>query len=114
MNRISMLFAVAASTLVLSACSKPEMTVEKPEAPPLLDRELLFGNPERAAARISPDGRHLSWIAPVDGVLNVWVAPVGDLTVARAVTADAGRGIRNYFWATSSDRIVYLQDQGGD
>ena len=113
MNRNSLLLAVAASALALSACSKPEMTVE-PEAPPLLDRELLFGNPERAVARISPDGRHLSWVAPVDGVLNVWVAPVDDLTAARAVTADAGRGVRNYFWATSSDRIVYLQDQGGD
>jgi dipeptidyl aminopeptidase/acylaminoacyl peptidase len=80
----------------------------------LLPRQLLFGNPERAAVRISPDGRHLSWIAPRDGVLNVWVAPVADLAAARAVTADTERGVRAYFWAYTSRDILYLQDQGGD
>jgi hypothetical protein len=41
----------------------------------LIPRAHLFGNPTRAAARISPDGTMLSWLAPVDGVLNVFVAP---------------------------------------
>src|SRR6516165_9813837 len=41
----------------------------------LIPRELLFGNPDRAAARMSHDGKWLSWLAPVDGVLNIWVAP---------------------------------------
>jgi dipeptidyl aminopeptidase/acylaminoacyl peptidase len=81
---------------------------------PLIPREVLFGNPERAALRISPDGAHLAWLAPVDGVLNVWVAPVGDLGAARAVTHDTSRGIRNYFWAETSHHVVYLQDRGGD
>src|SRR5215469_2596682 len=42
---------------------------------PLIPRKLLFGNPDKAQARISPDGKHLSYLAPLDGVLNVWVAP---------------------------------------
>lgn len=113
MTKLNILLG-ATCAVVLSACSTADMSTVKPEAPPLLDRQLLFGNPERAMARISPDGEHLSWIAPVDGVLNVWVAPVGDLDAARAVTDDSGRGIRNYFWAVSGDQIVYLQDQGGD
>lgn len=80
----------------------------------LVSRELLFGNPEKSAARISPDGRHFAFLAPDEGVLNVWVAPVGKLDEARVLTRDRKRGIRQYFWAYTSDRIVYLQDEGGD
>ena len=81
---------------------------------PLISRETLFGNPERASVTISPDGSRLAWLAPEKGVLNVWVAPVGDLGAARAVTHDASRGIRAYFWAFDSRHVVYLQDRAGD
>ena len=81
--------------------------------PPAIPLEDLFGNPERAAPRISPDGERLSWLAPVEGVLNVVVADrSGDGAVA--VTADRGRGIRSYFWSRDSRVILYLQDAGGD
>lgn len=81
---------------------------------PLIPREALFGNPERAAVQLSHDGVYLSWLAPVDGVLNVWVAPVDDLDAARAVTADAARGIRAYFWSYLPGVLLYLRDEGGD
>ena len=58
----------------------------------LIPRAHLFGNPTRAAARISPDGAMLSWLAPVDGVLNVFVAPTDAPGDAVAVTQDRGRG----------------------
>jgi len=80
----------------------------------LIDRELLFGNPERHQARLSPDGRWLSWLAPVDGLTNVFVAPVDDLGAARAITADDQRDIRMHSWSRSSRRVLYLQDAGGD
>lgn len=80
----------------------------------LIPREALFGNPERASVQISPDGRHLSWLAPVDGVLNIWVAPADDPSQARAITADAARGIQQYFWTYRPDTLVYLRDSGGD
>lgn len=83
------------------------------ELPPLIDREVLFGNPQRAALRVSPDGRRLAWLAPDEGVLNVWVAPIDDVEKARAVTADRGRGIRSYFWSYGGD-ILYIQDKDGD
>ena len=108
------ILAIFAGALTLAACTNHDASVKMPEPPQLIDRQVLFGNPERASARISPDGEYLSWIAPVNDVLNVWVAPVGDPGAARAVTNDTGRGVRNYFWAISGDRIVYLQDQGGD
>ena len=44
--------------------------------PPLIPREVLFGNPEKAQPRLSPGGKRLAYLAPVDGVLNVWVGPV--------------------------------------
>src|SRR5690606_28872837 len=71
-----------------------------PMSSPLVDlipRDALFGSPARAAVRLSPDGRPLSWLAPLDGVLNVWVAPADDPAAARPVTRDAARGIRAYF-----------------
>jgi dipeptidyl aminopeptidase/acylaminoacyl peptidase len=81
---------------------------------PLIPRDVLFGNPDKAGPRISPDGKHLSYLAPVDGVLNVWVAPVDDLAAAKAVTHDKKRGIRSYFWAYDNKHILYVQDAGGD
>ena len=86
----------------------------------LIPRSVLFGNPERTAPHISPDGRFLAWIAPLDGVLNVWVAPIGDSdagvdwAAARAVTADTERGIRVFAWAHDGRHLLYLQDAGGD
>lgn len=80
----------------------------------LIDREVLFGNPERVQVRLSPDGAHLSFIAPVDGVLNVWAGPADDWHQAKPITNDTHRGIRSHFWAWDSNHIIYTQDKGGD
>jgi dipeptidyl aminopeptidase/acylaminoacyl peptidase len=80
----------------------------------LIPRSLLFGNPDKAGAKISPDGKHLSYLAPVNDVLNVWVAPVDNLAAARPVTHDKKRGIRSYFWAHDNRHILYAQDANGD
>jgi dipeptidyl aminopeptidase/acylaminoacyl peptidase len=80
----------------------------------LIPRATLFGNPERAGVQISPDGRHLSWLAAVEGVLNVWVAPVAELERARPVTADRKRPVHQYFWAFDGQHLLYLQDDAGD
>ena len=84
------------------------------EVPPLIPRQLLFGNPDKASAQISPDGAQISWLAPLEGVLNVWVAPADNPAAARPVTRDTGRGIRIYGWAYTAAHIIYLQDVGGD
>ena len=81
--------------------------------PPLIPREVLFGNPERASPQISPDGRLLAYLAPHNGVLNVWVRTIGQRD-DRVVTDDRKRGIRIYFWQPDSRHIIYLQDQNGD
>jgi dipeptidyl aminopeptidase/acylaminoacyl peptidase len=85
----------------------------------LIPRSVLFGNPERTSPQISPDGGALAWIAPRDGVLNLWVAPVGeesgvDWAAARPVTEDTDRGIRAFAWARDGQHVLYVQDVGGD
>jgi dipeptidyl aminopeptidase/acylaminoacyl peptidase len=85
----------------------------------LIPRQVLFGNPERVAPRLSPDGTRLAWIAPHDDVLNVWLAPVDpesgvDLGQAEVITADTDRGIRTFNWAHDNRHLLYLQDTGGD
>jgi dipeptidyl aminopeptidase/acylaminoacyl peptidase len=79
----------------------------------LIPREVLFGNPERASPAISPDGRRIAWLAPVDGVLNVWVGQVGAGDAA-PVTGDRDRGVRDYRWAHDDRHLLYVQDSGGD
>ncbi|MBV7257657.1 S9 family peptidase [Pacificimonas sp. WHA3] len=80
----------------------------------LIPREALLGNPTKSQGRISPDGKWLSWLAPKDGVMNVWVAPAADPADARAVTDDAKRGINSHMWTPDSLFILTQQDKGGD
>jgi dipeptidyl aminopeptidase/acylaminoacyl peptidase len=76
---------------------------------------VLFGNPERMLPQVSPDGRMLAWIAPKNGVLNVWVRATGEpASSARTVTSDPKRGIRHYLWQEDSQHLIYLQDHDGD
>jgi len=84
----------------------------------LIPRQVLFGNPERISPQISPDGTRLAWIAPHEGVLNVWLAPIGadgvDWDAATVVTEDTDRGVRVFGWAWDGRHLLYLQDTGGD
>lgn len=80
----------------------------------LIPRTALFGNPVRAQARLSPDGRYMSFLAPKNGVLNVWLAPFGKLDAAKPITDDKKRGIRQHLWADDGKHILFLQDEGGD
>lgn len=81
---------------------------------PLIPRQDLFGNPEKAAAEVSPDGKWIAWLAPKDGVMNVWAAPIDKTESALPVTDDKRRGIRMYHWAYDGKHLIYMQDQGGD
>jgi hypothetical protein len=81
---------------------------------PLIERAKLFGNPSKMAGNVSPDGKWLSWIAPRDGVLNVWVAPIDKPGDARPLTAEKTRPIRTAFWAPDSKSLLFINDKGGD
>ncbi len=80
----------------------------------LIPRTVFFGNPDKASPTLSPNGKKMAFLAERDGVLNVWVAAVGDLENATPVTADKTRPVRNFFWAYDNAHIIYSQDVGGN
>lgn len=86
----------------------------KTELPPLIEREILFGNPEKTSPQLSPDGKYLAYIAPDEhNVLQVQLRTVGQ-TDDRQLTADKKRGIRMFYWTYSGEELIYLQDAEGD
>src|SRR6202051_1134486 len=85
------------------------------EQPPLIDRNLFFGEIAIAGAQISPDGRLISFLKPYKGTRNIWVKGADEpFSAARPVSAEATRPVRNYFWSHDSTYILYSQDSGGD
>jgi Tol biopolymer transport system component len=95
------------ATLIIFAAAQETFTS------PVIPREVLFGNPQRTDPQISPDGTQLGYLAPVNGVLNVWIRTLGKED-DRAVTNDQHRGIRNFLWQYDNQHILYVQDVGGD
>src|SRR5713226_2095735 len=89
-------------------------TRSRADLPPLIPRDVLFGNPEKAGPQLSPDGKRLAWLAPdAKNVLQVWVETVGEKN-AKAVTHDKKRAIRQYYWPYDNKTLLYLQDADGD
>jgi dipeptidyl aminopeptidase/acylaminoacyl peptidase len=83
--------------------------------PPLIDRELFFGNPEISGAQISPDGRYISFLKPYKDTRNIWVKRTGDpYTAAKLITNDTKRPVTNYSWSRDGKYILFVQDQLGD
>ncbi|MBC7879979.1 MAG: S9 family peptidase [Anaerolineae bacterium] len=100
--------------LILGALLGFGSQVARAELPPLIPRDVLFGNPERTRPRISPDGKHLAWLAPDNkNVLQVWVKTIGK-NDEHVVTSDKKRGIGQYAWAENNHTLLYLQDNDGD
>ena len=103
------------SVLTLSMLMSGNIAVaQEANSVPLIEREKLFGNPQKSGAALSPDGKWIGWRAPLDGVMNVFVAPVGDMANAKAVTSAKDRPIRNFSWSGDSSTVLYIQDKGGD
>jgi dipeptidyl aminopeptidase/acylaminoacyl peptidase len=85
-----------------------------PREDALIPRARLFDNPDKSMLRISPDGRYISYLAPVDKVMNVWVAKVDKPEDAHPVSKSAVRSISMYMWTHTGRHLLYLQDDGGD
>ncbi|GAB5348055.1 S9 family peptidase [Alteriqipengyuania sp. 357] len=119
-RKLALSIGCALATLTLAAVpttahTDDSMTATTPAtSAPLIPRDALFGNPTRAAGQISPDGKWLSWLAPSNGVLNVWMAPADNPDSAKVMTSATERPIREYFWAPDSQSLLYIQDKGGD
>src|SRR5271168_5413876 len=81
---------------------------------PLIPRKTFFENPNAFNPRLSPDGHWLAWIAPVDGVMNVWVAPRDDLTKGRLLTRQTDRPIFQHWFARTNAHVLFSKDRDGD
>ncbi|WP_441000920.1 S9 family peptidase [Fodinibius sp. SL11] len=112
MNRLVLCLIGLGFALSIAGCMSSKQQEEKP---PLLDRNLFFGNPEISGAQISPDGDYVAFQKPYKGVMNIWVKETGaDFEDAQPITADTTRPVRGYFWSKNSDYVLYVQDKGGD
>ncbi|MGH7724140.1 MAG: S9 family peptidase [Candidatus Eiseniibacteriota bacterium] len=104
------------SLLAVLAVALPALVAApvRADLPPLIPRDVVFGNPDRATPEISPDGTKLAYLkADTKDVLQVWVKTIGQ-NDDKQVTNDPKRGIRQYFWAYDNQNIIYMQDTGGD
>src|SRR5690349_14330015 len=104
-------FVLLLTALVLVALAP----LVRAQAPPIIDRELFFGDPEISGAQISPDGAYIAFIKPFKGTRNIWVKRTADpFTSAKPITADAARPIPAYFWSRDGKYILFVQDKAGD
>src|ERR1700733_5072861 len=96
----------------------PLATVIADEAsgpPQLIDRDVIFGNPEIAAAQISPDGKYIAFLRPWKDTRNVYVKTVDEpFGAARLLTTESKRPVAGYFWTRDSKYILYVKDNDGD
>ncbi|WP_375416708.1 S9 family peptidase [uncultured Hymenobacter sp.] len=103
---------------LLLALAAPAAWAQTPKTsgpPALIDRELLFGDPEISGAQLSPDGKFLSFIKPLNGTRNIWVKGLNEpFDQARPLTNDQARPVRSYFWSRDGKYLLYSQDKGGD
>lgn len=115
---------IFSAVFLLAGCDRSDQASQAPaESSPksstledfeLVSREVFFGNPSRIQGRVSPDGKKMSFMAPLDGVMNLWVAPLGDFASARPVTQDTASGIDSHQWASNGRNVLYIRDTGGD
>src|SRR5918992_3687119 len=110
-------FMALAVALVCLGFSTASRVLAQPAGglPPLIDRELFFGDPEISGAQISPDGKFIAFIKPFKGTRNIWVKKTEDpFESAKPITADTKRPIPGFFWSRDGKYILFVQDQGGD
>ena len=105
-----------ALTLALPLAAEATKTpAAKSALPPLVDRNLFFGNPEIAGAQLSPDGKWIAFLKPWKETRNVWVKQVGEpYSKGRLITAEPKRPIPGFFWSRDSKAILFVQDKDGD
>src|SRR5256885_15039549 len=100
---------------MLFLASSHRVVAQQNGPPPLIDRELFFGDPEISGAQISPDGKFIAFIKPFKGTRNIWVKRTETaFETAKAITTDTRRPIRIYFWSRDGKYILFAQDNVGD
>ena len=107
--------ALAVSSLVAQNSRNKDRKTSPTGLPPLIDRELIFGNPEISGAQLSPDGKYLAFQKPWKDTRNIYVKGVDEpFSAARLLTSELKRPIPGYLWSRDSKYILYVKDNDGD
>jgi dipeptidyl aminopeptidase/acylaminoacyl peptidase len=115
MRNRQLVFSWIALLLAVSFVATLAAKAQQAQVPPIIDRELFFGDPEIAGAQLSPDGKYIAFIKPLKGTRNIWVKGIDEpFDKAKPVTADTKRPIPGYMWTRDSRFILFVQDQAGD
>ena len=80
----------------------------------LIPRSILFAEEDKLNVRLSPDGRMISFMAPVDGAQGVWLCPVNDPAKAELLFKQTDAPALNLQWAFTSQQLVYLMRVAND
>ncbi len=111
MRRFVLLALVTVVAATVIGCGA---TATREAEPPIIDRELFFGDPEISGAQLSPDGQWISFLKPYRDVRNIWVKGIDEpFDAARPITADE-RPVLGYFWSQDGRYVLYVQDKGGN
>src|SRR5437867_8527984 len=114
-SRLFLLLIMAALSAVILGISPARTNAQQNGLPPIIDRELFFGDPEISGAQISPDGKFIAFVKPFKGTRNIWVKTTeAPFDSAKPITADTTRPIRIYFWSRDGKYILFAQDKAGD
>ena len=114
-SRLFLLLITAAFSAVILIISPAKAAAQQNGLPPLIDRELFFGDPEISGAQISPDGKFIAFVKPFKGTRNIWVKRTEEpFEKAKPITADTTRPIPAYFWSRDGNYILFVQDKAGD
>jgi dipeptidyl aminopeptidase/acylaminoacyl peptidase len=114
LKSLAFVFAVLCASLVAMAASRPALGQTSTQ-PPLIDRELFFGDPEISGAQISPDGKFIAFVKPFKGTRNIWVKRTEEpFDAAKPITNDKSRPVTQYFWSRDGKYILFVQDKAGD
>jgi dipeptidyl aminopeptidase/acylaminoacyl peptidase len=113
--RKSLVFVLALLCVGMLALAAPDSASGQAAAPPIIDRDLFFGDPEISGAQISPDGKFIAFVKPFKGTRNVWVKRTEEpFENAKPLTADKSRPVTQYFWSRDGKYILFAQDKAGD
>ncbi len=112
MNRILFFLSLILLSSMLSAQTRPALSATPKTT--LIPLEDFFRNPDNTSYQISPDGRHYSYMAPVESRMNLFVLEIGsDKSKSVQVTFEKDRDVAGYTWA-NENRLIFLKDNGGD
>src|ERR1044071_6600427 len=113
--RFFLLWMLAALSAVIIVTSPAMTAAQQKGLPPIIDRELFFGDPEISGAQISPDGKFVAFVKPFKGTRNIWVKRTDEpFDAAKPLTNDKSRPVTNYAWTRDGKFIIFVQDKAGD